>query len=65
MASLVLLDVLGRRKLIGVSESCTNLLNKVVFPDSTIWGLKGEEQLEKLGIFNVRVGDRILLNFDI
>ena len=28
-------------------------------------GLKGEEKLEKLGIFNLRVGDRILMNFDI
>ena len=28
-------------------------------------GLKGEEKLEKLGIYNVRVGVPILMNFDI
>ena len=28
-------------------------------------GLKGEEKLEKLTYFNLRVGDRILMNFDI
>ena len=28
-------------------------------------GLKGEEKLEKRGIYNLRVGDRILVSFDI
>ena len=29
-------------------------------------GLKGERKnLKKLGIYNIRVGDRILMNFDI
>ena len=35
---LVLLDVLGRGELVGVSGTYTNWLDKVVLPDSTIWG---------------------------
>ena len=56
LASLVLLDVLGRWKLVGVLGSCTNWLDKVVFSDSAIWGrggggLKGEEKLNKIDVF--------------
>jgi len=43
LASLVLLDVLGRGKLVGVSGTCTNCLDKVVFPDSTFWGAEKEK----------------------
>ena len=28
-------------------------------------GLKGEENRKKIGIYNLRVGDRILMSFDI
>ena len=38
MGSSVLLDVLGRWKLVGVFGTCTYWLDKVVFPDSTIRG---------------------------
>ena len=41
LASSVLLDVLGRCKLIGVSGTCTNGLDNSRFPDSTIWGAEG------------------------
>ena len=47
LASLVLLDVLGRWKLVGVSGSCTNWLDKVFFPGSTIWGAKGRGKIRK------------------
>ena len=42
LASSVFLDLLERLKLVGVSETCTNWLDKVVLPDSTIWGGGGE-----------------------
>ena len=28
-------------------------------------GLKGQENLKKIDIYNIQVGDRILMNFDI
>ena len=42
LVSSVLLDVLGRYKLVGVLEICANWLNNSLFPGSTIWrGLEG------------------------
>ena len=51
LASLVLLDVLGRWKLVSVSGSSTNWLDTVVFPDSTIWGAKGRGKIRKNEVF--------------
>ena len=45
--SSVLLDVIGRRQLVGVSGTCTNWLDKVVFPDSTIWRAEGRGKIRK------------------
>ena len=61
--SSVLVDMLGQWKLVGVSETCTNWLNNSCFPDLTNWGLEGEEK--KWDIFNLRMGDWILVKFDV
>ena len=49
--NLVLLGVLGRWKLVGVSAGRTNLLDKVVSPIRPFVGLKGEEKVEKNKVF--------------
>ena len=51
LASLVHPDVLGRWKLVGVLGSCTNWLDKVIFPDSIIWGAKGRGKIRKNDVF--------------
>ena len=42
---------LGRWKLVGVSGSCTNGLDKAIFPDLTIWGAKGRGKSRKNEVF--------------
>ena len=50
LASLVLLDVLGRLKLLGVSETCTNWLDKSRFPVSNIKGGLGGGEIVKIEV---------------
>ena len=49
--ALVLLNVLGRWKLVRVPGSCTYLLDKVVIPDTTIWGAEGRGKIRKIELF--------------
>ena len=46
------LDVLGRRKLVGVSGIYTNLLDNSRFPDSIIWWAGGRGKIEKNEVFS-------------
>ena len=51
LASLVLLDVLGRWKLVGVSGTWSNWLDKFDFLVPTIWDAEGRGNIRKKDVF--------------
>ena len=53
----------------GVSGTRPDKIRNCRFPDSSIWwgvgGRLNRKNLKKGGIFNLRMGNRILMNFDL
>ena len=45
LASLVLLDMIGQWQKAGMSGTCTNWLDKVIFSDLAIWGAEGKGKI--------------------